>query len=73
MANEDGTGVGADATDDAAPDGGELAARLADVVFEWRPALVSDPAPNTGARWMSGRAHAALDTTARDTSCNPAR
>lgn len=66
MVNEISSAVGADATDDAAPDGGELAARLANVVFEWRPALPSDPAPKTSPRWMSRSARATLDSP-RDT------
>jgi hypothetical protein len=62
MVNESSPGVGADAADDAAPDGGELAARLASVVFEWRPAFVADPASKTSRRWMSRSASSALDT-----------
>ena len=62
MVNESSSGVGADATDDAAPDGGELAARLANVIFEWRPTSAPRPAPHTSSRWMSCSARAALDT-----------
>jgi len=61
MANESSSGGGADATDDAAPDGGELAARLANVVFEWGRAFASGAAPNSP-RWMSRSARTALDT-----------
>lgn len=68
MVNESSPGVRADATDDAAPDGGELAARLANVVFEWGPALASKPAPGTSSRWMSCSAGAAPDA-----SCDTAR
>ena len=37
-------GVGVDSMDDAAPDGDELAARLADVVFDWKPTRDAGPA-----------------------------
>ena len=51
------TSAGLDAMDDAAPDGDELAARLADVVFEWQPARSAASAPaDTNRRWMSRRA-----------------
>jgi hypothetical protein len=68
MTDESSPGVIADATDDAAPDGGELALRLADVVFDWQPASSAESAPNAAscrrarAHWMSHRARCALDT-----------
>ena len=61
MMNESSSGAGAEATDDAAPDGGELAVRLANVVFEWGRAFASGAAPNTNPRWMSCNARVALD------------
>jgi hypothetical protein len=63
MMNESSSGVGADATDDAVPNGDDLAARLANVVFEWRPAFASGPAPNASSRWMSRSARSALDAS----------
>ena len=64
-------GVGVDSMDDAAPDGDELAARLADVVFDWQPTRDAGPASTAerrgsthaaSTRWMSRRARAGLDT-----------
>lgn len=56
------TSVGWDGMDDAAPDTSELAARLVDVVFEWRPVHAPRPAPDPNVRWMSRRAGDDLGT-----------
>ena len=67
MVDESSSGVGADAADDAAPDGDELAARLANVVFVWGRAFTSGAAPaaspsnSRSPRWMSRSARIALD------------
>jgi hypothetical protein len=62
---DENDGVGADAMDDATPDG-KLGARLADavfeLVFEWRPALeAAGAAPDASARWMSRSARSLVD------------